>query len=185
MNSENFSEETGGVPLPVPSPPPVDDVTCSPMDIVESPLTFLETAYVTREADIAEKLGVDREHMRTFRREHLEKGIDYALVKKNYTYTEAAVQRAFEHFLTAHGQHARGGRDTAFPRQGPEVEAEICTVYTNPGLVMAYHPEFPAPIRVRVHRSNNWLKGMMIPVVHEAGDMYRCNHAAPRQKGKW
>jgi len=150
------------------------------------------------EVRIADVLGLSREVLMLFRREHLARMEDWTKDGNHVVYTWGACGQALEFFTGTASQLtdiAALERLAAIPpvallqkKTAPRLSKEVVTMkvaelYRNKRIIGARADG--EVVRVRVRSSKNFVIGMEIPVVQVEENLWDLARACPRRRGKW
>lgn len=162
------------------------------------------------EGEVAKRLGVSREEIRSLRMEHLLAGVDWILEKNRVALADSGVEKiaALLSPLTATERAVEPTMDLAAAviqeatQAAAEAAGDVPVVLhvwrqtRNPKIIEAFRPGTDPMlrenvVRVRVKSSENFCrvggdgKPMELPVVHLQSDLYELVGRCPRRKGRW
>lgn len=137
------------------------------------------------ESLLAERLGLTRNALEDFRKEHLKKGADWKTENRRVLLRESAVKKMLARLdaqdLDYSAAAQKNGAVTDEVR-----ELAVTKVFPNPRLIEARDSDTGQIVRVCVPNNKNFRPRMMVKARPWRGEiLYRLEGRTPRFPGKW
>lgn len=157
----------------------------------------LEAEFTIREKHLPQKLGLNLDHIRRLRQQHLTEGVDFISKKRGQKFLSPKglqrLQVALEIPDTTPAKKMRPAANTDVP---VVEEFLFLQAPANPRIIVAYPPDGdPADrtchVRIRVSSSKNFRRHdntgrpMIVPARRLAADLYELARPCPRYPGRW
>lgn len=148
--------------------------------------THLFDEFTVPESDLARELGLTKEAMRDLRKKHLAGG-EFALDRKGrMCFTPAAADR-LRAVLGVSEKKGPGGPTLVDADATGPVTLYVKAKPMNRRIVLACSDQAleGEEVRVRVRSNENFIKGMEIHALHDAGTLYTLVGRCPRTRGRF